>query len=304
MTDEVDVADVDAQFQRRRGHQCPQLTPLEARFGVEPQLLRHAAMVGSYLVRAEPLGKVAGETLGMPARVDENERSAMLGDQLGQPVIHLRPDFAGHDGLERRGGHFDGEVAVADVACIHNGALGPPVGTDVPGTDQEARDYLDRLLGCRQADAGQSASGQRFQPFQGQGEVQAALASNHRMDLVDDDGTRGCQHLPTRLRAEQDVERLGSGHDDVGRPLPHPVAFVLRGVAGADEGSNVDIRQVKKTQLLANRRERCFEIEPDIVRQRFQRRDVNDVRLVGQAGADSCAHQAVDRGQECRQCLA
>ena len=83
--------------------------------------------------------------------------------------------------------------------------------------DQEARDLLDRLLRRRQADAQQAAAAQRRQPLERQRQVRAALVRRDGVDLVDDHGARGREHRAAGLGAEQDVERLRRGDDDVRR---------------------------------------------------------------------------------------
>src|SRR5581483_1086317 len=45
LADEVDVADVDAELERRRGHERPQLAALQALLGREALLAREAAVV-------------------------------------------------------------------------------------------------------------------------------------------------------------------------------------------------------------------------------------------------------------------
>ena len=55
---EIDVADVDAELERGRGDERLQLAGLEPRFGVEPLLLRQAAVMGGDRLFAEPLAQV------------------------------------------------------------------------------------------------------------------------------------------------------------------------------------------------------------------------------------------------------
>ena len=55
LADQVDVADVDAELQRRGGHQHLQLAALQPLLGVEALLLRQAAVVRGDRVFAEPL---------------------------------------------------------------------------------------------------------------------------------------------------------------------------------------------------------------------------------------------------------
>ena len=132
----------------------------------------------------------------------------------------------------------------------------------------------------------------------------AALVARERMDLVDNDRSSRRQHFPARLGAEQHVKRFGRRDDDMRRALAHAGALGLRRVAGADQGADLDIGQIERFELLADTGERQRQILLDIVGQRFQRRNVNDQRLVRQRRLDAAADQAVDRGEEGGQRLA
>ena len=78
LADEIDVADVDAELERRRGDQRLELPALQPRLGVQPLLLRQAAVMRRDRVLAEPLAQVARDPLGHPPRVDEDERRPVL----------------------------------------------------------------------------------------------------------------------------------------------------------------------------------------------------------------------------------
>ena len=67
LADQVDVADVDAELERRGGDQRLQLAALQALLGVEPLLARQAAVVRGDVLLAEPLGQVARRALGHAA---------------------------------------------------------------------------------------------------------------------------------------------------------------------------------------------------------------------------------------------
>ena len=58
---------------------------------------------------------------------------------------------------------------------------------------------------------------ERGEALQRQREVRAALVRRERVDLVDDHRARGRQHRAAGVRAEQDVERLRRGDQDVRR---------------------------------------------------------------------------------------
>ena len=302
---EVDVADVDAELERGGRDQGAQLPGLEPLLGIEARLLGHAAVVGGDVLLAETLGQVARDALGLAARVDEHQRGAVLADQLRQAVVELRPHLARHHRLERRGRDLERQVAGAHVTGVDDAAGGLAGGVEVAHADQEARHLLDRLLGGRQADARQPAAGERLEPLERQRQVHAALAAGHGVDLIHDHGAGGGEHLPARLRAHEDVERLGRRHHDVRRALAHRGALVLRRIAGAHEGADAVLGQAARAQLGVDAGERRLEVAVDVVRERLERRDVHHVGLVGErAGGESGAHQLVDDGQEGRQRLA
>ena len=148
------------------------------------------------VLRADAFGEGAGGALGHAARVDENERRAVRLDQLRDPVVDFRPDFAGHDGFEGRRRDFELQVAVAAVAGVDDRAfrLGPRA-------DEEICDELDRFLRRRKADALQIAAAQRFEAFQGQCEMRAALVGRDGVDLVDDDALCAGEYLAAGLRS-------------------------------------------------------------------------------------------------------
>ncbi len=134
--------------------------------------------------------------------------------------------------------------------------------------------------------------------------MRAALVWRHRMDLVDDDRPRRRQHFAAGFGTEQDVERLRRGHDDVRRKPAHALALARRRVAGAHPGADLHIRQLSPLQGFADAGERGFEVALNVVGQRLQRRDVNDLRLVREAAIHSLANQAVDRREKGRERLA
>ncbi len=160
-----------------------------------------------------------------------------------------------------------------------------PSGAQLPGADEKSRDLLDRPLGRGQSDARQPAPGERLQPLERQREVQAALAAHHRVNLIDDDAAHAREHGAPGLRAEEDVERLRRRDHDVRRPPAHALPLVLRRIAGAHEGADLDIGQPHRAQLVADARQRRLEIAADVVGERLERRDVEDVGLVLQSAA-------------------
>ena len=306
LADEVDRADVDPQLQRRRGHQGGELAGLEAALALQPLLLGQAAVVGRHPLRPQPLGEMAGDPLGHPPGVGEDQRRPVLADQIGQPVVDLRPDLHRHHRFERRGGwHLDPQIEPPAVPGVHDHAPGGAVRLHVGGADQEAGDLLDRALGGREADAVQIPPDQRLQPLQRQRQVGAALVVRHGVDLVHDHRADVLQHPPPPLAGEQDEQRLRGGDQDVRRPLDHRRPHGRRGIPRAHLGADLDVRQPHRRQLAADPRQRLLQVLLDVVRQRLEWRDVDHRRLVRQSVSDQGpAHQIVDRREERRQRLA
>ena len=152
------------------------------------------------------------------------------------------------------------------------------------GPDQKARGLLDRLLGGREADPQQAIAAQRREALERQRQVGAALVRGERVDLVDDHGPRGGEHPAPGLGAEQDVEGLRRGDDDVRRRAAHALALAGRRVAGPHPGADLHVRQALRAQGVADAGKRRLQVTLDVVRERLQRRDVDDLRLVLELG--------------------
>ncbi len=175
----------------------------------------------------------------------------------------------------------------------------------VAAADEELGDRADRFLRRRQADADQLAPGELFEALERQREVRAALVRRERVDFVDDHGSCRCQHLAPALAREQDVERFGRRDDDVRKAPTHLLALGLRRVSRANGAANPRARQAEALQLGANAGERYFEVALDVVRECFQRRDVDDARFIGQATRpEAFANERIDRREKRRERLA
>src|SRR6185312_3954309 len=111
LTDKVHVPDIDAELERRGRNERFQLAPFETLFGFEPAFLGQTAVMGHDVLGAQSLGELARGALGEAARIDENERRAVLAYELGQPVVELAPDLARHHGLEGCGRQLEREIA-------------------------------------------------------------------------------------------------------------------------------------------------------------------------------------------------
>jgi hypothetical protein len=123
LADEVNVADVDAEFEGGGGDKYADLAGLETLLGVEAQLARERAVVGGDAVGAEVRGEALAEGEGyffnQAAGVDEDEGGAVGEGMGGEAVEDLLPHGGGGDGAEFvAGGDFDGEVEGAALAYL------------------------------------------------------------------------------------------------------------------------------------------------------------------------------------------
>ena len=327
LDDEIHGAHVDAELERRGGHEAGKLARLEEVLDDEPLLASERAVVGAGdVVRLVSVVRLLGgelvqahrEPFRSAAAVHEHDRRAVLLDQAQQLGVDGGPDRARGRGLGR------GAEARADqVTASRRGALPAVGGIDhvvgirlahaldrhvdlqverlsLAGVDhralaahahEEAPDLLERALSRRQADPLERPAGQLLEPLQGQREMRAALGPGHRVDLVDDHRL-GVHEELARPRGEHQVERLGRGDEDV-RGLPeHRLALLLRRVAGADRDRDV----------AADALQRRAQVLLDVVGERLQRRDVHEPRAplaLGRGRGD----QPVERPEERRQRL-
>ena len=226
--------------------------------------------------------------------------------QLGEAAVDLLPHLVRHHRRERRRRHLEREIALLGVADVDDRAVGAAVGVDRAGADQEARDLVDRLLRRRQADAHE----RRARP--------ATPAARARAR----DGCRACSRRPRGSRRRSPCARSPASRG------PRPSRAARRATRASSPGCAAASSGICAARAAACRRcaRRCgsrrrrgrarassarmpasgaSRLSADVVRQRLQRRDVDDARLVGEAARrQAVAHQRVDRGEERGQRLA
>ena len=112
--------------------------------------------------------------------------------------------------------------------------------------------------------------------------MRSALGARDGVDLVEDDGFDPVQRLAC-LRRQEQVERLRSRDEDVGRALEHPPALVGRRVAGAHADRELGVQSGK----------RAPQVPLDVVVERLERGDVEQA----QASTGRLV-QPIDAGKE------
>jgi hypothetical protein len=163
--------------------------------GFDPQPLRQ--------VMAHPFHQLSG--------VHKDDRGPDLPGIGRNAVVHLPPHGMTGDGPEGSIGDLDREIQVAILPDVHDGAIRRSVGFQIPGTDEQPPDLLDRPLRGAQANSLKGHARQVIQAFQGQGQMGTALVVGHGMDLIHNDRLRREQKLSAPLCGQQDVEGLRRG---------------------------------------------------------------------------------------------
>ena len=191
LADQVDVADVDAELERRRRDERPQRAGLQPRLRIEALLLREAAVMRRHGVFAEALAQVPRQPLRHAAAC--SRRRASCGApaiSAAQPIVVLLPDFVRHHRIERRA-RASRRRDPSARRCPTSTIAQPP---RVAGR----RNRATSSIGFCVADRPIRRSGRAAtccEPLERQREVRAAARANHRVDLVDDHRADRAQHL-------------------------------------------------------------------------------------------------------------
>ena len=189
-----------------------------------------------------------GEPLGQPAGVGEDDRRAVLLDQVDDVVLHVGPDrgrlaaVALGGTCTRRGvvvrrgrGHVldrddDLEVPLLDRRRGHD--------LDRCRAAEEARHLLERPHGRGQPDPLGGLREQGVEALEAESEMGAALGAGHGVDLVDDHGLDVTQAL-AGLAGQHQEQRLGGRDQDVGRRARQGASLGGRGVTRPDADADL-----------------------------------------------------------------
>jgi hypothetical protein len=159
-------------------------------------------------------------------------------------------------------------------------------------------DFFDGLLRRREADAHGRARGERFQPLQRKGEMDAALVVGHGVNFVHNHSLNITQDGAALFRREQDVERLGRGDQNMRRAPQHQAPVFHQSIAGAHGGADLRHQKAALARHLQNFSQRDFKIFLDVVAEGFERGDVKNLSAVVQIACEGFADEAIDAGEE------
>src|SRR5690348_811069 len=220
---EINAADVNAKFEGRGCDKNLDFAGFKLAFCREAQAARQASVVRRDGLFAETVGQVVSDALGEPARIYKNESRAMLAGQVGKPIVDFVPFFVRRDGAEWTARNFDGDVELAGVTDFN----------DLRARSTTARQKRSNLfnwfLRSGEADSNRRLGSQGVETLERQRKVRAALVVCNSVDFVHDHRLDGAKVIATLACGKQDVQRLGSRHQNVRRAAEHFAPSVRMG---------------------------------------------------------------------------
>ncbi len=275
-----------------------------------PRRTDRLGAVGGLGALLPDLVEAGREPLGEPPAVGEDDGGGVLGDEVDDPLLDVRPDGGALLLPRRRAGEVAG--GLAELGHVRHGDddLEVPLLRrrrldDLDGTPagEEARDLLDGSHGGGQADPLRRAVELVVEPLEGEGEVRAALGAREGVHLVEDHGLDAGQRLAGG-RGEDEEERLGSRDEDVGGGAGERPALVGRGVAGAHRDGDVGLGQAEAGRRVPDADEGAAQVALDVDGERLHRRDVQDAAAPQPLLGDGLGGEPVEGPEEGRQGLA
>ena len=110
--------------------------------------------------------------------------------------------------------------------------------------------------------------------------MRPALVVGYGMNLVNDHGLNIPQNRPAFFRGQQDVQRLRRGYENVRRAFQHGPPLVHQGIAGADGCADLRHQEPALARHQKDFAERHFEVLLNVVAQRLQWRNVENLRPI------------------------
>ena len=245
------------------------------------------------------------EALGAAAVVDEDDRRAVLADELEQLGVDRRPDRAcASPRRPRRGSSGSRSPVLCSGSTIDSTGtwICRSSGLRIAGVDDprtcrrgptrkrptSSSGFCVALRPMRCGSRPSSCSAPRRSSVSARCAPRLVAATAWISSTITASTPR--EHL-ARLRGEHQVQRLGRRDEDVRRRAAHRRALALRRVAGADR------RRVRSAADPAQRR---AQVALDVVGQRLERRDVDEARVrvvLGRRVGDEAVEPPQERGE-------
>ncbi len=119
-------------------------------------------------------------------------------------------------------------------------------------------------------------------------EMRAATIVNYGMNFVENDRADGLQHFAAGIGRKQEIKGFRRRHQNVRRSFNQRLTLRRSGVAGANFSANINVVSFGLQQF-ANSSKRLLQIFANVVAQRLERRNVNDLRFVRQSFSSAAA---------------
>ena len=120
------------------------------------------------------------------------------------------------------------------------------------------------------------------------------------VNLIQNKRSNRPQYPPAGFGSEQQIQRLGRGNENVRRLLNERLPLRCTSIARANFSTHLNLTPFGLAQQRANPRQRLLQIFANIVAQRLERRDVNNVRFIRQITLRPFAKQHIERSEERR----
>ena len=227
---ELHRPDVDAELERGRGDQGPQVAGPQPVLDPLAAVLGQAPVVGGHLVGPEPLAQQVGQALGHPPGVDEDEGGAVLAHVVGDAVDDLAELLGrGH----RRRARSRAARCDTSSAGRARSRRWPSTAGARPRSSSRAVCSMGRWVADRPMRWGRRPELEVLEPLEGEGQVRPPLVAGQGVDLVHDDRLHLAERRPAALGGDQEVEALGRRDQEGRRRLHHGGPGPGRGVPGA-----------------------------------------------------------------------
>src|ERR1700722_10640867 len=128
--------------------------------------------------------------------------------------------------------------------------------------------------------------------------MHAALVIGYGVNLVDDYSLNIAQDDAALLGREQNVKRFGGSDENVRRAFEHSLPVFHQSVTRANRGSNCRHQQAALARHLQNFSQRNLKILLNVIAQRFERRNIEDLSAVLQFASERLTDEPVDAGEK------
>ena len=137
------------------------------------------------------------------------------------------------------------------------------------GAAQKFGDEFDGFLRGGKTDSSERFADQILEALKGKREVRSAFVIGHRVDFVDDNGIDSFENFSALRGGQQDVERFGSGNQNMRGARQHSTAFMCERVTRTDGCTNFRHKDAALPGKLQDFAERDFQVFLNVVAKRF-----------------------------------